>query len=54
MVGCAPMQLRTVPRRACFLAGVAVLSAALLGGGCRTAYYAAWEKLGVEKRDLLK
>ncbi len=26
----------------------------LTGGGCQTAYYAAWEKLGVEKRDLLK
>lgn len=23
-------------------------------GGCRSAYYAAWERLGVEKRDLLK
>ena len=22
--------------------------------GCQSAYYAAWEKLGVEKRDLLK
>jgi predicted nucleic acid-binding Zn-ribbon protein len=26
----------------------------LLFGGCRSAYYAAWEKFGVEKRDLLK
>jgi hypothetical protein len=23
-------------------------------GGCRSTYYAAWEKFGVEKRDLLK
>lgn len=27
---------------------------ALATTGCRTVYYAAWEKLGVEKRDLLK
>jgi DUF2959 family protein len=26
----------------------------VVAGGCRTAYCAAWEKLGVEKRDLLK
>lgn len=26
----------------------------LLGSGCKSVYYAAWEKLGVEKRDLLK
>lgn len=26
----------------------------LVGSGCRSVYYSAWEKLGVEKRDLLK
>lgn len=30
---------------------IAVIAIAL--SGCQTAYYAAWEKLGVEKRDLL-
>lgn len=29
------------------------LAAVLLLGGCQSAYYAAWEKLGVEKRDIL-
>jgi len=32
----------------------AVAAASWMGGGCRSAYYAAWEKFGVEKRDLLK
>ena len=32
-----------------FLLGLAVSIAA-----CNTVYYAAWEKLGYEKRDLLK
>ena len=31
-----------------------MLSLVFLAGGCRSAYYAAWEKFGVEKRDLLK
>ena len=31
-----------------------MLTTCLLGAGCRTAYYAAWEKFGVEKRDILK
>jgi SMC interacting uncharacterized protein involved in chromosome segregation len=31
-----------------------LLAACLLVAGCRSTYYAAWEKLGVEKRDLLK
>ncbi|MBM3880450.1 MAG: DUF2959 domain-containing protein [Verrucomicrobia bacterium] len=30
------------------------LVAVLVGTGCRSAYYAAWEKFGVYKRDLLK
>jgi hypothetical protein len=35
---------------------VLLLAAAVCGGaiGCRTAYYAAYEKIGVYKRDLLK
>jgi hypothetical protein len=28
--------------------------AMLFAGGCRSVYYSAWEKLGVEKRDLLR
>ena len=31
-----------------------LLCLTLLATGCRSAYYAAWEKFGVEKRDLLK
>jgi hypothetical protein len=31
-----------------------LLLAVLLLGGCRSAYYSAWEKFGVYKRDLLK
>jgi SMC interacting uncharacterized protein involved in chromosome segregation len=31
-----------------------LLAASLMLSGCRSTYYAAWEKLGVEKRDLLK
>jgi hypothetical protein len=31
-----------------------MLSLVLLAVGCRSAYYAAWEKFGVEKRDLLR
>jgi hypothetical protein len=31
-----------------------MLMAAVLAGGCRSAYYAAYEKVGVYKRDLLK
>jgi predicted phage gp36 major capsid-like protein len=31
-----------------------VLVACLGVAGCRSTYYAAWAKLGVEKRDLLK
>ena len=30
------------------------LTLSLLGAGCQTAYYAAWEQFGVEKRDILK
>lgn len=33
--------------RAIFIASVLVLS------GCQSAYYAAWEKVGIEKRDIL-
>jgi len=33
---------------------LSLLTASLLLAGCRSTYYAAWEKLGVEKRDLLK
>jgi len=48
-----------VTRRRAARAGAAGLAAllvvaAVLAGGCRTAYYAAWEKLGSEKRDLLR
>ena len=32
----------------------AVVICLLLCGGCRSAYYSAWEKVGVYKRDLLK
>ncbi len=32
---------------------VAVLVPMLLVSGCSTAYYAAWKKLGYEKRDIL-
>ena len=32
---------------------IAVASLAILLTGCQSAYYAAWEKLGVEKRDIL-
>ena len=32
----------------------ALLISTLLAGGCRSAYYSAWEKFGVYKRDLLK
>jgi hypothetical protein len=35
-------------------AWVGLLLATLLLGGCRSAYYSAWEKFGVYKRDLLK
>ena len=31
-----------------------VLVSMPLGSGCRSTYYAAWEKFGVEKRDILK
>lgn len=31
-----------------------ILTCAALAGGCRSTYYAAYEKLGVYKRDLLK
>ena len=31
-----------------------VVSLCLAGPGCKSVYYAAWEKFGVEKRDLLK
>ena len=31
-----------------------LLAACLVATGCRSAYYATWEKFGVEKRDLLK
>lgn len=35
--------------------GLVACSAALvLGSGCRSTYYAAWEKLGYAKRDILK
>lgn len=30
-----------------------IISAALFLAGCQSAYYAAWEKVGVEKRDIL-
>jgi len=33
---------------------LSLLAASLLLAGCRSTYYAAWEKFGVEKRDLLK
>jgi len=33
---------------------VLLLMVLTLAAGCRTAYYAAWEKVGVYKRDLLK
>ena len=33
---------------------LAALGLSFLGAGCRSTYYAAWEKLGVEKRDILK
>ena len=33
---------------------VALLFCALAWGGCRSAYYSAWEQFGVYKRDLLK
>ena len=39
--------------RAIKLGGVALLGV-LAGVGCRTAYYSMWEKLGREKRDLLR
>ena len=29
------------------------LITALIMGGCSSTYYSAWEKLGVEKRDIL-
>ena len=31
-----------------------ILAAALILGGCQTTYYAVWEKMGKEKRHLLK
>ena len=34
--------------------GLVCLVSLLLLTGCRSTYYAAWEKVGVEKRDLLK
>src|SRR5262245_45221974 len=40
-----------------FLGRVLLLAAMVLAGagaGCKSVYYAAWEKVGVEKRDLLK
>jgi hypothetical protein len=36
------------------LACVAVLLSATIGSGCRSTYYAAYEKLGIYKRDLLR
>jgi hypothetical protein len=35
-------------------ASLAVIALLFLGPGCRSTYYAAWEKFGVEKRDILK
>jgi len=40
------------PHGRVLLLAAVVLAAA--GAGCKTVYYATWEKLGVEKRDLLK
>src|SRR5689334_6407154 len=34
--------------------GVVMVALVLLLGGCKGAYYSAWEKVGVYKRDLLK
>ena len=34
--------------------GLVLLTCLFLTGGCRSAYYAAYEKFGVYKRDLLK
>lgn len=34
-------------------ASLVVTTACLLLSGCQSAYYSAWEKLGVEKRDIL-
>lgn len=48
-----PVQ-RVLPARRTRLLATAVLLPALLGlAGCQSAYYAAWEKLGYEKRDIL-
>lgn len=43
-----------ITRRRSFLSlfGCCLIASALFG--CKSVYYAAWEKLGVEKRDLLK
>jgi hypothetical protein len=41
-------------RRAGLLTLLAIAAFALLGTGCRSTYYAAYEKFGVYKRDLLK
>ena len=38
----------------CDLTILLVASAAILAGGCRSAYYSAYEKFGFYKRDLLK
>lgn len=42
-----------VKNRLPFLA-LSVISACLLSTGCKTTYYTFWEKLGKEKRDLLR
>jgi predicted nucleic acid-binding Zn-ribbon protein len=45
------MNVQLLRRRHLFLL---VLCAVFITSGCKSAYYAAWEKFGVEKRDLLK
>lgn len=34
------------------LAGILIASSLVLSG-CQSAYYSAWEKVGVEKRDIM-
>ena len=50
--GAAACRVRAMNAR--MFSRLCLVVACLLVAGCRSTYYAAWEKLGVEKRDLLK